>query len=164
MRFNRCCGEKAALTDRKRDECLVTNPSSGFCLLSMRWRQPEQWREHTERRRGGGKKKGFLAGTQDIYCITAVFNKRHSSIDLNGGNFSKHPAELKDRWNPRAGLIEGFLFKALNEDLGEKEFNFQVSQFGRSPENKKEANFFLLPSSSPCVISQQSPAAFVQVC
>lgn len=34
--------------------------------------------ERTYREEGrGGKKKGFLAGTQDIYCITAVFNKRH---------------------------------------------------------------------------------------
>ena len=53
------------------------------------------------------KKKRFLAGT---YCITSVFNKRLSSIDLSVGNFSKHPAELKGQWDPCAGLIEDFLF------------------------------------------------------
>lgn len=70
--------------------------------------------------REGEKRKEDSWPGRRTYCITAVFNKRHSSIDLSGGNFSKHPAELKDRWNPCAGLIEGFLFKHLMRTWGEK--------------------------------------------
>lgn len=49
--------------------------------------------------------------------LKAVFNKRLSSVDLTRGNFSKHPEELKGRCDPRAALIEHFLFQALTEDL-----------------------------------------------
>jgi len=40
------------------------------------------------------KKKGSWQGWT-IYSITAVFNKKHSIVDVSLGNFSKHPAELK---------------------------------------------------------------------
>lgn len=72
-------------------------------------RREQNSEEKIQRKKKGKKKKDSWPGCR-TYCITAVFNKRHSSIDLSGGNFSKHPAELKGRWDPCAGLIEGFLF------------------------------------------------------
>lgn len=60
--------------------------------------------EHTET----AKKDSWPGGR--TRCITAVFNKKPGSADLSGGNFSKHPAELEERWDRRAALIAAFLF------------------------------------------------------
>lgn len=107
MQFNRCCGKRQHWQE-ERWMCGVKS-SSGFCPLSMRWRQAEESRtvkrENTEER---GKKDSW-PGCR-THCITSVFNKRHSSIDPSGENFSKHPAELKGRRDLSAALIEGFLF------------------------------------------------------
>lgn len=48
MQANRCFS-KSHVTDRKWDECWVTDGSSGSRLLSPRWRQAEQ-KQNTQRR------------------------------------------------------------------------------------------------------------------
>lgn len=81
-----------------------------FGVESLRWLRSAVNEVKTTRReqkseekirRGGEKKNEGKRRKKDswpgcrTYCITAVFNKRHSSIDLRRGNFSKHPVELK---------------------------------------------------------------------